>query len=90
MTEEDDPPDFEHTDHSTIWKSIQKNSDAVERLEELIRENSEVVSTLRDSVQENSEAIGTLQESMDWVKRILTGVFVAICITLISLIISML
>ena len=30
MSEEDNPPDFEYADHSTIWKSIQKNSDAVE------------------------------------------------------------
>jgi len=90
MPEEDDPPDFEHADHSTIWKSIQKNSDAVERLEGSIQKNSEVIGTLRDLVQENSEAIGTLNESMDWVKRILTGVFVAICITLISLVISLL
>jgi len=90
MPEEDNPPDFEHADHSTIWKSIQKNSDAAERLEESIQENSEVISTLRDLVQENSEAIESLNESMDWVKRILTGVFVAICITLISLVISLL
>jgi len=73
---EENPPEFEHADHSVIWKSIQ--------------ENSEAINTLQDSVQENSEDIGVLQESMDWVKRILTGVFVAICITLISLIISML
>jgi len=65
MPKEDNPPDFEHADHSTIWKSIQKNSDAVKRLEELVRENSEVIDALRDLVQENSEAIGTLQESMD-------------------------
>ena len=90
MSKKDNPPDFEHADHSTIWKSIQKNSDAVEKLEESIQGNSEVIGTLRDLVQENSEAIGTLQESMDWVKRILTGVFVAICITLISLVISLL
>jgi len=41
-------------------------------------------------LHKNSEAIAVLTEDMDWVKRILTGVFVAICITLISLIISML
>jgi len=42
------------------------------------------------SINENSEAIAVLTEDMDWVKRILTGIFAAICITLISLIISML
>jgi len=45
---------------------------------------------LWQKIHENSRSISTLQESMDWVKRILTGIFVAICITLISLIISML
>jgi len=62
MTEEKNPPDFEHADHPEIW----------------------------DKVHENSKLISNLQTDMDWVKRILTGVFVAICITLISLIISML
>jgi len=38
----------------------------------------------------NRKAIETLKTDMDWVKRILTGIFAAICITLISLIISML
>jgi len=41
-------------------------------------------------IHENSEAIAVLKGDMDWVKRILTGIFAAICITLISLIISML
>jgi len=41
-------------------------------------------------IHENSELINTLKADMDWVKRILTGIFAAICITLISLIISML
>jgi len=45
---------------------------------------------LWNKIHENSRLISTLQESMDWVKRILTGIFAAICITLISLIISML
>jgi len=41
-------------------------------------------------INENSEAIAVLKSDMDWTKRILTGIFAAICITLISLIISML
>ena len=41
-------------------------------------------------IHENSEAIAVLKGDMDWTKRILTGIFAAICITLISLIISML
>jgi len=59
---EEDPPEFEHSDHPKIWGKI----------------------------HENREAIKTLKTDMDWVKRILTGIFAAICITLISLIISML
>jgi len=45
---------------------------------------------LWNKIHENSEVIAVLKEDMDWVKRILTGIFAAICITLISLIISML
>jgi len=45
---------------------------------------------LWQKIHENSKAIAVLDGDMDWVKRILTGVFVAICITLISLILSML
>jgi len=45
---------------------------------------------LWNKIHENSEAIAVLKGDMDWVKRILTGIFAAICITLISLIISML
>jgi len=45
---------------------------------------------LWDKVHENSESIAVLKEDMDWTKRILTGIFAAICITLITLIISML
>jgi len=45
---------------------------------------------LWNKIHENSKLINTLQADMDWVKRILTGIFAAICITLISLIISML
>jgi len=45
---------------------------------------------LWEAIHENSEAIAVLSEDMDWVKRILTGIFAAICITLISLVISML
>jgi len=72
----EDPPEFEHADHPKIWKQLDRNAGAIEEI--------------RDKVHENSETIGMLNESMDWVKRILSGVFVAICITLISLIISML
>jgi len=72
----EDPPEFEHADHPKLWGKIHQNHELINRNYELIKENS--------------EAIATLDESMDWVKRILTGVFVAICITLISLIISML
>jgi len=43
-----------------------------------------------EKIQENSDAIKVLQADMDWVKRILTGIFGAICITLITLVVSML
>jgi len=72
----DDEPDFEHQDHVEIWRQLDRNTNAI--------------TDLLEKTHENSETIGTLEESMDWVKRILSGVFVAICITLISLIISML
>jgi len=45
---------------------------------------------LWEKIHQNSKLIKVLQADMDWVKRILTGIFAAICITLISLIISML
>jgi len=73
---EENEPEFEHADHPKIWHQL--------------NENSKAIGTLQESVDGNSEAIAVLKSDMDWVKRILTGIFAAICITLISLIISML
>jgi len=72
----EDPPEFEHADHPKIWHQL--------------NENSKAISALQESVDGNSETIAILKSDMDWVKRILTGIFAAICITLISLIVSML
>jgi len=90
MMPEEDAPEFEHQDHVEIWNRLSGNSEAISALQESIDDNSEAIGTLQESVDDNSEAIAVLKSDMDWTKRILTGIFAAICITLISLIISML